>query len=72
MRRQNERFIVFDDPLALTVCHVNVIPTDTYMPDWRYAIQLSMLLGSKVFSYHRTCQLEVCDKVQSMLLGIIF
>lgn len=38
LRSQDEKFLVFDDPLALTVCHINVIPTETYISDWRYAL----------------------------------
>eukprot|EP00727_Mastigamoeba_balamuthi_P003575 m51a1_g13214 hypothetical protein (218) ;mRNA; f:1682-2648 len=39
MRLQNERFIVFDDLLALSPCHLNVIPTTAYIPDWRFLLR---------------------------------
>jgi len=36
MRAQTPDFLCFDDPLSCTVCHVNAIPTYTYIPDARY------------------------------------
>jgi len=36
MRGQDENVLVFDDLLALTPAHLNVIPTNQYVPDWRY------------------------------------
>mmetsp|Transcript_686 Transcript_686/g.934 ORF Transcript_686/g.934 Transcript_686/m.934 type:complete len:372 (+) Transcript_686:6-1121(+) len=35
IRHQCEEFLVFDDLLALSACHVNCIPTNTYVPDIR-------------------------------------
>ena len=35
LRAQTERHLVFDDLLALGPCHLNVIPTDAYLPDIR-------------------------------------
>ena len=31
-----EELLVFDDPLCVSVCHLNVIPTRVYIPDLRY------------------------------------
>jgi len=36
MRAQTEDYLCFDDPLAVTVCHLNCIPTSVYIPDMRY------------------------------------
>eukprot|EP00927_Polykrikos_kofoidii_P060892 TRINITY_DN55794_c0_g1_i1.p1 TRINITY_DN55794_c0_g1~~TRINITY_DN55794_c0_g1_i1.p1 ORF type:complete len:374 (-),score=60.43 TRINITY_DN55794_c0_g1_i1:50-1171(-) len=36
MRKQTPEFLCFDDPLSLSVCHLNVIPTQTWIPDFRY------------------------------------
>ena len=30
---------LFDDPLALTPCHLNVIPTRSWVPDWRILLR---------------------------------
>lgn len=38
-RFQNERIIVMDDLLALSPLHFNVIPTDVFVPDWRYLLR---------------------------------
>ena len=38
IRKQTKRFIVFDDLLALSPCHLNVIPTDVYVKDWRFLL----------------------------------
>jgi len=34
-RRQGADFLVFDDLLASTPCHLNVVPAQHYVPDWR-------------------------------------
>jgi len=39
IRSENDRFLVFDDLLALSPAHFNIIPTSTYIPDWRYLLQ---------------------------------
>lgn len=39
LRSQTEDTLVFDDLLSLTVCHLNVIPTDCYLADWRYLLK---------------------------------
>jgi hypothetical protein len=39
VRYQDNISIVFDDLLALTTCHLNTIPTDCYLPDWRYLLK---------------------------------
>ncbi len=36
MRYEDESVLVFDDLLSLTPAHLNVIPTNQYIPDWRY------------------------------------
>jgi hypothetical protein len=36
VRKQTPEFLCFDDPLSLAVCHLNVIPTDIWIPDLRY------------------------------------
>lgn len=36
LRRQSTEFMAFDDPLALSVCHLNSIPTSVYIADFRY------------------------------------
>jgi len=38
MRYQDENYMVFDDLLCLTNCHLNTIPTSVYIPDWRYLL----------------------------------
>eukprot|EP00928_Gymnodinium_smaydae_P027123 TRINITY_DN21079_c1_g1_i2.p1 TRINITY_DN21079_c1_g1~~TRINITY_DN21079_c1_g1_i2.p1 ORF type:complete len:465 (-),score=57.89 TRINITY_DN21079_c1_g1_i2:215-1453(-) len=35
-RMQTPELLCFDDPLSMSVCHLNVIPTDVYIPDCRY------------------------------------
>jgi len=39
MRFQDKDFIVIDDLLALTPCHLNCIPTSKYIPDFRYLLK---------------------------------
>ena len=36
IRACNEEVLVFDDPLCVSVCHLNVVPTGVYIPDLRY------------------------------------
>jgi len=36
VRHADPNILVFDDLLALTPAHFNCIPTDQYIPDWRY------------------------------------
>lgn len=36
MRFQSETILCFDDPLAISPCHLNAIPTSVYIPDCRY------------------------------------
>merc|ERR1712032_110073 len=36
MRYQDRRFICFDDPLSMSPLHLLVVPTDVYIPDWRF------------------------------------
>lgn len=30
--------LCFDDPLSISPCHLNCVPTDTYCADWRYLL----------------------------------
>jgi len=39
IRNQTPDFLVFDDLLSLCPCHLNVIPTTKYLPDWRYLLK---------------------------------
>jgi len=39
IRMQSPEYLVFDDLLALCPCHLNIIPTTQYMPDWRYLLK---------------------------------
>jgi len=36
IRWQDKDFMCFDDPLAMTPCHLNTIPTSVYVPDLRF------------------------------------
>lgn len=36
MRAQSPEILCFDDPLAVSVCHLNAIPTAVYVPDLRF------------------------------------
>jgi len=39
IRLETPEIIVFDDLLALSACHLNVIPTTQFLPDWRYLLK---------------------------------
>jgi hypothetical protein len=39
IRKQTESVLIFDDILALSPCHLNGIPTDWYIPDWRFLLR---------------------------------
>lgn len=39
VRKQTPTLLVFDDILSLAPCHLNVIPTDRYIPDWRFLLR---------------------------------
>ncbi len=39
VRMQTPELLVFDDPLALSACHLNVIPTASWVPDWRILLR---------------------------------
>lgn len=39
VRKQTPSLLVFDDILSLAPCHLNVIPTDRYIPDWRFLLR---------------------------------
>mmetsp|Transcript_95671 Transcript_95671/g.221833 ORF Transcript_95671/g.221833 Transcript_95671/m.221833 type:complete len:478 (+) Transcript_95671:204-1637(+) len=36
LRAQTPDVLCFDDPLSVSVCHLNAIPTSVYVPDWRF------------------------------------
>jgi hypothetical protein len=36
IRHQSPDFLCFDDPLSMSTCHLNCIPTTVYCPDCRY------------------------------------
>jgi hypothetical protein len=38
MRAQDENTIVFDDLLSLSTAHLNCVPTDVFIPDFRYLL----------------------------------
>mmetsp|Transcript_12460 Transcript_12460/g.33009 ORF Transcript_12460/g.33009 Transcript_12460/m.33009 type:complete len:399 (-) Transcript_12460:105-1301(-) len=38
VRYQDSKFICFDDPLSMSCCHLNAIPTDVYCADWRFLL----------------------------------
>ena len=39
LRLQEESVLVYDDPLARSTCHMNAIPTDVHLPDWRWLLR---------------------------------
>lgn len=47
MRACTKEFLVFDDPLCVSVCHLNVIPTKVYIPDLCYLFK-DPLRGRKI------------------------
>lgn len=36
VRAETPELLCFDDPLAMSPCHLNAVPTDVYVPDCRY------------------------------------
>lgn len=39
IRQQTSDDLVFDAPLALSACHLNCIPTSSWVPDWRLLLR---------------------------------
>ncbi len=39
LRSEDADLLVFDDLLALSPCHLNVIPASRYLPDWRHLLR---------------------------------
>eukprot|EP01125_Pyxidicula_operculata_P022704 TRINITY_DN9513_c0_g1_i1.p1 TRINITY_DN9513_c0_g1~~TRINITY_DN9513_c0_g1_i1.p1 ORF type:complete len:382 (+),score=96.01 TRINITY_DN9513_c0_g1_i1:26-1171(+) len=39
IRLQNKEYLSLDDILSLSPCHLNIIPTTQYIPDWRYLLK---------------------------------
>lgn len=38
LRLEERTTLVYDDPLARATCHMNAIPTDVHLPDWRWLL----------------------------------
>lgn len=38
LRLEEPSTLVYDDPLARATCHMNAIPTDVHLPDWRWLL----------------------------------
>ena len=38
MRLETADTLVYDDPLARSTCHLNVVPSDVHLPDWRHLL----------------------------------
>ena len=38
LRYEDAATIVYDDPLARSTCHMNAVPTDVHLPDWRWLL----------------------------------
>merc|ERR1719484_179764 len=38
LRFEDPTTIVYDDPLARATCHMNAIPTEAHLPDWRWLL----------------------------------
>ena len=38
LRLEDPTTIVYDDPLARSTCHLNAVPTDVHLPDWRWLL----------------------------------
>jgi hypothetical protein len=38
IRLEEPTMLVYDDPLARSTCHLNAIPTDVNLPDWRWLL----------------------------------
>ena len=39
LRREEEQILVYDDMLARSTCHLNAVPTDVHLPDWRWLLR---------------------------------
>ncbi|CAJ1374600.1 unnamed protein product [Effrenium voratum] len=39
LRRQSTEAIVYDDLLAMSSCHLNALPTNHYVPDWKWLLR---------------------------------
>ena len=38
LRLEEPTTLVYDDPLARSTCHLNAIPTEVHLPDWRWLL----------------------------------
>lgn len=38
LRLETEHTLVYDDPLARSTCHLNAVPSDVHIPDWRWLL----------------------------------
>ena len=38
LRHESADTLVYDDPLARSTCHLNAVPSDVHLPDWRHLL----------------------------------
>lgn len=55
IREQSPEFLVFDDLLALSPCHLNVIPTRAYIPDWTFLLKRPAEGLALIIEMHGRC-----------------
>jgi len=55
LRAETPAYLVFDDLLALSLCHLNVVPTTQYIPDWRYLLRRPRAALQLVREMHAMC-----------------
>jgi len=63
LRAQTPDFLCFDDPLQVSPCHLNAIPTSVYCPDLRYLFTdppRGLALLENMFDLAATTALEQC------------
>lgn len=61
LRKQTPDFLAFDDPLALSPCHLNAIPTSVYIADFRYLFTdpaRGLQLINKMFEFTSNAVIE--------------
>jgi len=63
LRRETDEVMVMDDLLQLTPCHLNGIPKQYYIPDWRYLL-LAPAAGLKLLD---TLEAELWEATQPFL-----
>jgi hypothetical protein len=67
LRKQTEQILIFDDLLATTPCHLNCIPTTTYIPDLRTLFENptkghALLLSMKNQTFQVLCEQYLSNK----------